>query len=284
MTEFIVTVAITSIAVEETELVLAAIASFAESNLSVRVTSDAETDEIEIAATSVSHLHAGIDRLNRQCNAKIAVSKPKIAYRETIARSASFDSKFVRQTCGPGHYGHAIGRLEPTDVPFAFENRIVGDSIPREFISACEKGFRNATVKGLLGGYPVTGVKVILEDGSYHPIDSRSLSFQIAAHKGFRDAYLNADPMLLEPIMRVEITAPQTAIESVLRDLHSRRSNVPEVENRGDRSFVRAEVPLSELWETSPQMSFLSADTAFSMEFSHYHPVPPDLQQQILKG
>lgn len=183
-------------------------------------------------------------------------------YRETISQSATLEYKLKKQSGGSGQYAHVTGRIEPCTAAFEFENRVVGGTIPKEYIPACEKGFQDAIASGLLIGYPITGVKVILEDGSYHRVDSSELAFRTAAKQGFLQAFAEANPIILEPIMLVEVETPNEYVGRVQGDLSSRRGLLLGSQTTADYAVIRAEVPLSSMFGYSTQLRSLSAGMA----------------------
>ena len=195
-----------------------------------------------------------------------------------------FNYKFKKQTGGPGQYAHVIGRLEPCEESFIFENRVKGGDIPQHFIPACERGFREAMDKGLLAGYPVTGVKVILEGGSYHEVDSSDRAFQFAARQGFYQGFARANPIIIEPVMRVAVETPSQFFGSIQGDLVSRRGLLLDFETLGNNTAIRAEVPLGEMFRYSTSLhSLTSGQGRFSMEFACYRQVPALVQEQVIQ-
>jgi elongation factor G len=249
-----------------------------------RVSVDPESNETLISGMGELHLEIYIERMKREYNAEVYVGAPAVAYRETISQAAAFDYKLKKQGGGPGQYAHVIGRIEPCDEPFVFENRVVGGAIPTQFIPACEKGFRDAVESGFLIGYPVTGVKVILEGGSYHPVDSSEMAFRVAAKHGFQQGFAMAKPIILEPIMLVEVEIPSDFVGRVQGDLSSRRGLLLGSQTLEGYSVIRAEVPLVEMFGYSSQVRSLSSGQAnFSMEFATYRQVPVIEQKQLIE-
>jgi elongation factor G len=196
-----------------------------------------------------------------------------------------FDYTLKKQGGGPGQYARVIGSIEPCDEAFIFENRVTGGDIPPQFIRACEQGFCDATQNGVLAGYPVIGVKVVLEGGHYHPVDSSDRAFRFAACQGFYEAMRTADPVIIEPAMQVTIAVPTEFIGSVQGDLQSRRAVVTDLEFTGQTAILQAEAPLAQLFGYATRLrSLCSGQGEFSMTFSHYQTVPESVQRQMIAG
>jgi len=250
-----------------------------------RVSIDPESKETLISGMGELHLEIYIERMKREYNVEVDVGAPAVAYRETITQSATFDYRLKKQGGGPGQYAHVIGRIEPCEEPFVFENRVVGGAIPKEFIPACEKGFREAIASGSLIGYPIVGVKAILEAGSYHAIDSSEMAFRTAASLALKQAFAKATPVILEPIMLVEVETPNEYVGRVQGDLSSRRGVLLGSETMENYAVIRAEVPFVEMFGYSAQLRSLSSGQAnFSMEFASNKAVPTNLQQQLVEN
>jgi elongation factor G len=250
-----------------------------------RVSIDPESKETLISGMGELHLEIYIERMKREYNAEVNVGAPAVAYRETVTQSATFDYRLKKQGGGPGQYAHVIGRIEPCEEAFAFENRVVGGAIPKEFIPACEKGFREAIASGHLIGYPIVGVKAILEAGSYHAIDSSEMAFRTAASLALKQAFAKATPVILEPIMLVEVETPNEFVGRVQGDLSSRRGVLLGSETMENYAVIRAEVPFVEMFGYSAQLRSLSSGQAnFSMEFASNKPVPANLQQHLMEN
>ncbi|MGI2905679.1 elongation factor G [Tolypothrix sp. VBCCA 56010] len=236
-----------------------------------RVTHDPESSATLISGMGELHLEIYIERIQREYNTEVYVGKPAVAYRETILQKATFDYRLKKQTGGSGQFAHVTGWIEPTSEPFVFENRVVGGAIPKEYIGACEKGFQEAMRSGQLEGYPVTGVKVVLEGGSYHPIDSSEIAFRSAAHQALEQAFIKANPCILEPIMLVEVETPNEFFGRVQGDLSSRRGLLLGSETMLSYTVIRAEVPLAKMFGYSTDLRSLTSGMAtFSMEFACY--------------
>jgi elongation factor G len=282
--EPVVTLSITPKKQDDVARMSKALNRFMREDPTFRVSVDPESNETLISGMGELHLEIYIERMKREYNAEVYVGAPAVAYRETISQAAAFDYKLKKQGGGPGQYAHVIGRIEPCDEPFVFENRVVGGAIPTQFIPACEKGFRDAVESGFLIGYPVTGVKVILEGGSYHPVDSSEMAFRVAAKHGFQQGFAMAKPIILEPIMLVEVEIPSDFVGRVQGDLSSRRGLLLGSQTLEGYSVIRAEVPLVEMFGYSSQVRSLSSGQAnFSMEFATYRQVPVIEQKQLIE-
>ncbi|MBO8143203.1 MAG: elongation factor G [Thermodesulfobacterium sp.] len=252
---------------------------------SFRVSVDHETGQTLIWGMGELHLDIIIDRLIREFKVGVNVGKPEVAYKETITISAEAEGKYIRQTGGRGQYGHVKLVVEPNPGKgFDFVSEIVGGVIPKEFIPAVEKGVIEATQEGVLAGYPVVDVKVRLVDGSYHEVDSSDLAFAIAGSLAFKDACKKASPVLLEPIMKVEIVVPEEYLGDVLGDISSRRGRVESMDLKGNARVVMAYVPLAEMFGYATTLRSLTQGRGtFIMQFSHYEKVPAHLAEQIIK-
>ncbi len=268
---------------EDVDRMSKALNRFMREDPTFRVNVDPESNETLISGMGELHLEIYIERIEREYHAEVYISAPAVAYRETVSQMGAFNYKFRKQSGGSGDYAHVIGRIEPCDEPFAFENRVVGGAIPKEFIPGCEKGFRDAIESGLLIGYPVTGVKVILEGGSYHNVDSSELAFRVAAKQGFHQGFAMAKPIILEPIMLVEVETPNEFVGRVQGDLLSRRGLLLSFQTMEGYSVIRAEVPLVEMFGYSMGVrSLCSGQANFSMEFATYRQVPASQQRQLI--
>ncbi|MBD2681076.1 MULTISPECIES: elongation factor G [Nostoc] len=269
--EPVITLAITPKKQEDSDRLSKALNRFQREDPTFRVSIDPESGATLISGMGELHLEIYLERIQREYNAEVYVGTPAVAYRETIGQKANFDYRLKKQSGGPGMYAHVIGWIEPTDEPFVFENRVVGGAIPKEYILACEKGFRQAMESGKLSGYPVTGVKVVLEGGSYHPIDSSELAFRSASHQALESAIAKAKPYILEPIMLVEVETPNEFMGRVQGDLSSRRGLLLGSETMQGYSVIRAEVPLARMFGYSTDLRSLTSGMAtFSMEFACY--------------
>ncbi|MEH2440731.1 elongation factor G [Nostoc sp.] len=269
--EPVITLAITPKKQEDSDRLSKALNRFQREDPTFRLSIDPESGATLISGMGELHLEIYVERIQREYNAEVYVGNPAVAYRETIGQQATFDYRFKKQSGGPGQYAHITGWIEPTDQPFVFENRVVGGAIPKEYIPACEKGFREAMESGKLEGYPVTGVKVVLDGGSYHPIDSSELAFRSASHQAIEGAIAKAKPYILEPIMLVEVETPNELIGRVQGDLSSRRGLLLGSETMQGYTVIRAEVALARMFGYSTELRSLTSGMAtFSMEFACY--------------
>ncbi len=251
---------------------------------SFKVKFDEETSQTIIAGMGELHLEIIVDRLKREFKVDANVGKPQVAYKETITASSQADGKFIRQTGGRGQYGHVKIRLEPKERGSGFEfiDEIKGGAIPKEYIPAVEKGIEEAMETGVIAGYPVVDFGVRLYDGSYHEVDSSEIAFKIAASMAFKDAFRRAAPVILEPLMSVEVVVPEVFMGTVIGELSSRRGRIIGTELRGGMQAIKAEVPLSEMFGYATHLrSMTEGRGTFTMEFSHYADVPEMLSQGI---
>jgi elongation factor G len=250
-----------------------------------RVTSDEETAQTLIHGMGELHLEIIVDRLLREFRVEANVGKPQVAYRETIRKKAEAQGRYVRQTGGRGQYGDVYLEVEPNETGkgFEFENKIVGGSIPREYIPAVEKGIREALDTGVLAGYPIVDIKARLTDGSYHDVDSSEMAFKIAASMGFKEACRKAKPVLLEPVMDVEVVTPEEYMGAIVGDLNSRRGRIVSMEARGSSQVIRATVPLGQMFGYATEMRSMTQGRAtYTMQFSRYEEVPPAIAEEIM--
>jgi elongation factor G len=232
------------------------------------------------------HLEIIVDRMKREFSVEANVGAPQVAYRETIRKSVEkVEGKFVRQSGGKGQYGHVVINLEPGEAGsgFVFEDKIVGGVIPREFIKPTEAGIKEALENGVLAGYPMVDVKVTLVFGSYHDVDSSEMAFKIAGSMAVKEAARQAHPVLLEPVMEVEVVTPADFLGDVIGDLSSRRGKVGGMTQRGDAQVVAADVPLAEMFGYSTQLRSMTQGRAvYSMQFDHYEDVPKNIADEII--
>jgi elongation factor G len=249
-----------------------------------RVTSDDETGQTLIHGMGELHLEIIVDRLLREFRVEANVGKPQVAYRETIRHPAEAQGRYVRQTGGRGQYGDVYLEVEPNPGKgFEFQNKIVGGSIPREYIPAIEKGIREALEAGVLAGYPIVDLKVRLTDGSYHEVDSSEMAFKIAASLGFKEACRKAKPVLLEPVMDVEVVTPEEYMGAVVGDLNSRRGRIVSMEARGTSQVIRANVPLGQMFGYVTDLRSMTQGRATStMQFARYEEVPAAIAEEIM--
>jgi len=250
-----------------------------------RVRTDEQTAQVVIAGMGELHLEIIVDRLKREFNVEASVGKPQVAYKETLTRAADGDGRYVRQTGGRGQYGHAKIHLYPGDPGsgYLFENQIVGGAIPREFIKPIDEGIKEALTRGVLAGYPVDDVRVELYDGSFHDVDSSEMAFKIAGSLAFQDAAKKAKPVLLEPVMRVEVVVPKEYLGDVMGDLASRRGRIQSQEDRGGTQIIKARVPLSEMFGYATDLrSRTQGRATYSMHFDRYEQAPQNVSEEVV--
>jgi elongation factor G len=264
-----------------------ALSKLAEEDPTFKTYTDQETGQTIIAGMGELHLEIIVDRLRREFNVECNVGKPQVAYKETITKPVRVEGKFIRQSGGRGQYGHVWLEMEPAPrgEGYIFENRIVGGVIPKEFIPAVDAGIQEAMQNGVLGGYPVIDVKVALVDGSYHEVDSSDMAFKIAGSIAFREGMKKADPVLLEPIMKVEVVVPEEYMGDVIGDLNARRGKVEGMETRSGARVIRAFVPLAEMFGYATDLrSKTQGRGTYTMQFHHYEEVPKNIAEQILSA
>jgi len=251
---------------------------------SFRVRTDEESGQTILSGMGELHLEIIVDRLLREFNVAANVGEPQVAYRETITKTVKAEGRFIRQSGGRGQYGDVWLTIEPQPGKgFEFVNRIVGGSIPREYIPAVEKGVIEAMEKGVLASYPMVDIKVTLIDGSYHDVDSSEMAFKIAGSMGFKEGARQAHPILLEPLMSIEILTPEEFMGQVVADLTSRRGKTTKVEYRGGTNVIVGEVPLAKMFGYATDLRSLTQGRAtFTLQFSHYSPVPASVSEEIL--
>jgi elongation factor G len=263
-----------------------ALQKLAQEDPSFRVTYDEETGQTLISGMGELHLEIIVDRLVREFKVGANVGKPQVAYRETIRTPAKAEGKFIRQTGGRGQYGHVFIEIEPLEKGkgFEFVNRIVGGTIPKEYIPAVEKGIKEAMERGVIAGYPIVDVKATLYDGSYHEVDSSEMAFKIAASMAFKEAAKKAEPVLLEPIMSIEVVTPEEYMGDVIGDLNGRRGKIQSMERRGNTQVIRALVPLAEMFGYATDLrSKTQGRATYTMQFSHYEEVPKNIAEAIVE-
>ncbi|MEL7239874.1 MAG: EF-Tu/IF-2/RF-3 family GTPase, partial [Planctomycetota bacterium] len=261
-----------------------ALGKLAKEDPSFRVKTDEESGQTIISGMGELHLDIIVDRMKREFKVEANVGKPQVAYRETIGKAIEKEGKFVRQSGGRGQYGHVVLRLEPQErgAGYEFVDAVVGGVVPREFISAVDKGVQERMQSGVIAGYPVVDVKVTLFDGSYHDVDSSEVAFKIAASMAFSDGTMEADPAVLEPIMQVEIVTPEEYLGDVMGDLNRRRGVTQGMEEAPAGRVIRAEVPLAEMFGYATDLRSMSQGRAtYSMEFANYNEVPSNLAANI---
>jgi elongation factor G len=262
-----------------------ALQRLAEEDPTFRVKTDEESGQTLIAGMGELHLDVLVDRMVREFRVAANVGKPQVSYRETIRRAAEGNGRFVRQTGGKGQYGHVVLTLEPADKGSGFEfvDRIVGGTIPREYMRAVEQGIRETLDTGVYAGYPMVDVKATVHDGSYHEVDSSEMAFKIAASMAVKAAVEKAKPAVLEPMMHVEVTMPEEFMGDVIGDLNSRRGQIEGMDPRGSTQVVRAAVPLAEMFGYATDLrSMTQGRASYSMELSHYAEVPSNLAAELV--
>ncbi|ABQ47303.1 MULTISPECIES: elongation factor G [Thermotoga] len=286
--EPVISLAIEPATKADEEKLVKALLALSEEDPTLQVRVDKETGETIISGMGELHLEIVVDRLKREFGVNVRVGQPQVAYRETIKRPAEAEGKYIRQTGGRGQYGHVILRIEPIPEEegknFEFIDKTVGGVIPKEFMPAIEAGIKEAMMSGPLAGYPVVRVRAVVLDGSYHEVDSSEMAFKIAASMAFKEAMKKAQPVLLEPIMKLEITTPEEYMGNIISDLNSRRAKIESLETRGHLKIVVAKIPLSETFGYATVLRSLSQGRAsYIMQFSHYQEVPEKIAEKIIK-
>ncbi|MEW8956884.1 elongation factor G [Clostridium sp.] len=260
-----------------------ALAKLAEEDPTFKTHTDQETGQTIIGGMGELHLEIIVDRLQREFKVECNVGAPQVAYKETIRKAVKAEGKFVRQSGGRGQYGHCWIEMIPTEGEYEFENAIVGGSVPREYIPAIDNGIQEASDSGIIGGYEVINFKVKLFDGSYHDVDSSEMAFKIAGSMAFKNAMAKADPALLEPMMKVEVTVPEEYMGDVMGDINSRRGRIEGMEARNGAQIIRSFVPLSEMFGYATTLrSRTQGRGTYSMEFDHYEEVPKSIQEKVV--
>ncbi|TNH42828.1 elongation factor G [Photorhabdus luminescens] len=265
-----------------------ALGRLAQEDPSFRVSTDEESGQTIIAGMGELHLDVLVDRMRREFKVEANVGKPQVAYRETIRSTVEQEGKFVRQSGGRGQFGHVWLRIEPMEpggVGYEFANEIVGGVVPKEYIPAVDKGIQEQMKNGVLAGYPIVDVKVALFDGSYHEVDSSEMAFKIAGSMGFKEGFMKAKPVLLEPIMKVEVETPEDYMGDVIGDLNRRRGMIDGMEDMTTGKIVRAQVPLSEMFGYATDLrSQTQGRASYSMEFLKYNEAPSNVAQAIIES
>jgi elongation factor G len=263
-----------------------ALSKLAQEDPSFRVRTDEESGQTIISGMGELHLEIIVDRMKREFGVEANVGAPQVSYRETIRNKVEQEGKFVRQSGGRGQFGHVYLRIEPQEAGtgYAFVNGIVGGVVPKEYIPAVDKGIQEAMHSGVLAGFPMVDVKVTLYDGSYHEVDSSEMAFKIAGSMGFKEGCRKAKPVLLEPIMKVEVVTPEEYMGDVMGDLNSRRGMVTGMEDAPAGRIVRAEVPLAQMFGYATSLrSATQGRATYSMEFSKYNEVPASIAEAVAK-
>jgi elongation factor G len=263
-----------------------ALQKLAKEDPSFRVHTDEESNQTIISGMGELHLDIIVDRMRREFSVSANVGKPQVAYRETIRKTVEQEGKFIRQSGGRGQYGHVFLRLEPRESGSGYEfvNGIVGGVVPREYVGAVDKGVQEQMQNGVIAGFPVVDCKVTLYDGSYHDVDSSEMAFKIAGSMGFREGAQKAHPVLLEPIMKVEVVTPDDYMGDVMGDLNRRRGLPQGMDDSPSGKIIRAEVPLAEMFGYSTDLRSMSQGRAvYSMEFEKYSEVPQNVADIVMK-
>ena len=261
-----------------------ALGRLAQEDPTFKVNTDADSGQTIIRGMGELHLEIIVDRMMREFKVEANVGKPQVAYRETIRKPSQAEGKFIRQTGGRGQYGHVKIKLEPNPGKgYEFEDEVVGGSVPKEYIKPVNEGIKEALEGGILAGYPMVDVKAVLYDGSYHDVDSSEMAFKIAGSMAFKEAARKATPVLLEPVMSVEVVVPEDFMSAIIGDLNSRRGRIEGMEHRAGSQVIKAMVPLSEMFGYATQMrSNTQGRATFSMHFSRYEEVPRSVSEEII--
>jgi elongation factor G len=249
------------------------------------VHTDEDSSQTIISGMGELHLEIIVDRMMREFNVQANVGKPQVAYRETVRKNSEAEGKYIRQTGGSGQYGHVKLRLAPNEPGKGceFENATTGGSIPKEFIKPIEMGIKEAMEGGVLAGYPMVDVKATVYDGSYHDVDSNELAFKIAASMAFKEAARKASPVLLEPVMSVEVVVPEDYMGTIIGDLNSRRGRIEGIEHRAGSQVIKSMVPLAEMFGYATNMrSNTQGRATFSMHFARYEEAPRSVAEEIV--
>jgi len=266
----------------------AALQRLAEEDPTFRVRTNEETGQTIIAGMGELHLEIIVDRLLREFKVDANVGRPQVAYRETIRNPVhGIRGRFVRQSGGRGQYGDAVIDMEPNDqgAGYEFINKIVGGSIPREYIPSIDAGIKEAMEAGVLAGFPVVDIKVTLVDGSYHDVDSSEMAFKVAGSMAFKEASKRAKPVLLEPVMAVEVVTPEEYMGDVIGNINSRRGQIEGMEPRGNAQVIRAKVPLAEMFGYATDVRTMSQGRAtYTMQFLHYAEVPNSIAEKLTES
>ncbi len=264
-----------------------ALNKLAEEDPTFRLSTNEETQQTIISGMGELHLEIIVDRMKREFKVEANVGKPEVAYKETIKKIAEAESKYIRQTGGRGQYGHVYLRVEPLErgKGYEFVDEIVGGVIPKEYIKPIDKGIQESAANGVIAGYPLVDFRAAAFDGSYHEVDSSEMAFKIAASKGLQDAVKKADPIILEPVMKVEVITPETNMGDVIGDLNSKRAQINEMTDRQHLKVVDAFVPLAEMFGYATSLrSMTQGQASYTMEFDHYAEVPKNVAATIIES
>ncbi len=263
-----------------------ALMKLAEEDPTFKAHTDPETGQTIISGMGELHLEIIVDRMMREFKVEANVGQPQVAYKETIRKAVRSEGKFIRQSGGKGQYGHCVLEIEPQEpgTGYTFVNKVVGGSIPKEYISPIDDGIQEAMKNGILGGYQMLDIKVTVVDGSYHEVDSSEMAFKIAGSMGFKDGCRKADPVLLEPVMKVDVVVPEMYMGDVMGDLNSRRGRIDGMESRSGAQVITSHVPLANMFGYATELrSRTQGRGVFTMQFSHYEEVPRSIQESVLK-
>lgn len=264
-----------------------ALSKLGEEDPTFRIRGDEETQQTIISGMGELHLEIIVDRMKREFKVEANVGKPEVAYKETIKKTAEAESKYIRQSGGKGQYGHVYLRAEPLErgKGYEFVDEIVGGAIPKEFIKPVDKGIQESAANGVIAGYPLVDFRIALYDGSYHEVDSSEMAFKIAASKGLQEVIKRADPIILEPVMKVEVITPETNMGDVIGDLNSKRAQINEMTDRLHLKVIDAFVPLSEMFGYATALrSMTQGQASYTMEFDHYAEVPKNVAATIIES
>jgi elongation factor G len=281
----VITVAIEPKTKADQEKMGIALSRLAQEDPTFKVKTDPETNQTIIAGMGELHLEIIVDRMMREFKVEANVGKPQVAYRETIRKRVESEGKFVRQSGGRGQYGHVKLIVEPNEPGKGYEfiDKIKGGVVPKEYIKPTDQGIQEALESGVLAGYPVVDVKVTIYDGSYHDVDSNEMAFKIAGSMGFKSGCEKAGPVILEPIMAVEVETPEDYMGDVIGNLNSRRGRIENMEDRSGSKIVTSKVPLAEMFAYSTTLrSVTQGRASYTMQFSHYEEAPRNVAEEII--
>jgi elongation factor G len=266
------------------EKMIMALIKLAEEDPTFKTFTDPETNQTIIAGMGELHLEIIVERLLREFKVEANVGKPQVSYKETFTEAADAEYKYVKQTGGRGQYGHCKVKFEPLgeDAPYEFVNAIVGGAIPKEYANAVDAGIQDAMQSGVIAGYPVLGVKATLYDGTYHDVDSSEMAYKIAGSMAFKEAMRKSDPVLLEPIMKVDVTVPEDYTGDVIGDLNSRRGKIEGMEARSNAQVIHSYVPLAEMFGYATDLrSKTQGRGVYAMQVHHYEQAPKSVQDRM---
>ncbi|EKD95194.1 MAG: hypothetical protein ACD_25C00033G0001 [uncultured bacterium] len=263
-----------------------AIKKFLEEDPTLKIKTNEETGQGVLYGMGELHLEIIVDRMKREFGVEVNTGKPQVAYRETIRKTVDVEGKYIRQSGGRGQYGHVVIKVEPLErgKGLEFVDKLVGGSIPREYIPAVEKGVKEAVESGVLAGYPLVDLRVTLYDGSFHEVDSSEMAFKMAAIEAMRDAQRSADSFIIEPIMKIEVVTPDDFMGDVIGNLSSKRGKIESTEQRGNARVISSTVPLAEMFGYATELRGMTQGRAsFAMEPSHYEEIPASVLPEIVK-